>query len=252
MPAGTYTDGLKAAITAVLLSPHFLFMEETSVGVAANAPAKPLNAFELATRLSYFLWSTMPDDALSASADSGKLLTDSELNAQIQRMLASPKAAALISRFATEWLTLHRLDNPNVSKDIYTAYDDQLAPAAQQETTAFFSQLVSDNMPLTTLINADFTFANARLGKLYGLSVTGDSFTKVSLAGTPRAGLLTQASFLMGNAHPDRSAPGAARRLDPQPDHVRRHAAATCWRVDSGFSGGQPKHLRPRVPRGSS
>ncbi len=108
---GTYNDGLQAAITAILLSPHFIYKEETSVGVASNAAAKPLNAYELATRLSYFLWSSIPDDALSASADSGKLVSDpNELAAQVDRMLADPKAVTLTSTFARQWLTLYRLD----------------------------------------------------------------------------------------------------------------------------------------------
>lgn len=207
---GTYNDGLKAAITAVLLSPHFLYKEETSVGVAANAEPKTLNAFELATRLSYFLWSTMPDDALAASADSGKLASDpAELAAQIDRMLSDPKAETLSSNFAKQWLSLGRLDavNVNVNAKVYPSYDDDLRAAAQQETATFFKQLIADNLPLPTLIDADFTYANARLAKHYGLTATGTSLTRVSLAGTPRSGLLTQTSFLMGNAHPDVTAP---------------------------------------------
>ena len=126
---GTYNDGLQAAITAILLSPHFIYKEETSVGVASNAAAKPLNAYELATRLSYFLWSSMPDDALSASADSGKLVSDpNELAAQVDRMLADPKAVTLTSTFARQWLTLYRLDADYGLHFVKTfAYDDDLA-----------------------------------------------------------------------------------------------------------------------------
>jgi hypothetical protein len=207
---GTYDDGLKAALTAVLLSPHFLYKAETSVGVAANAEPKPLNAFELATRLSYFLWSTMPDAALAASADTGKLVSDpAELAAQIKRMLDDPKSDTLSSNFARQWLSLGRLDadNVNVNTTVYPSYDDDLRAAAQQETATFFKQLIADNLPLSTLIDADFTYANARLAKHYGLTATGTSLTRVSLAGTPRSGLLTQTSFLMGNAHPDVTAP---------------------------------------------
>jgi hypothetical protein len=205
---GTYEEGLKAALIAVILSPHFLYKEETSVGLGTATQAKPLNSFELATRLSYFLWSTMPDDALSASADAGKLATDmSELSTQIERMLSHSKAAALTTNFATQWLTVYRLDTVAPDTDVYPSYDDALRVAAQKETTTFFSHLISDNLPLATLVNADFTYANARLGKHYGLSVTGDALVRVSLTGTPRAGLLTQTSFLMGNAHPHRSSP---------------------------------------------
>jgi len=208
---GTYNDGLQAAITAILLSPHFLYKEETSMGLAANAAAKPLNAYELATRLSYFLWSSMPDDALSASADSGKLVSDAELSAQVDRMLADAKAVTLTSNFARQWLTLYRLD-PGISFDakLFPAFNDDLRASAQQETATFFSHLISDNLPIPTLINADFTYANARLAKHYGLTSgapTGTALARVSLAGTPRAGVLTQASYLMGNAHPDVTSP---------------------------------------------
>ena len=209
---GTYNDGLQAAITAILLSPHFIYREETSVGVAANAAATPLNAYELATRLSYFLWSSIPDDALSASADSGKLVSDpKELAAQIDRMLADPKAVTLSSSFAKQWLALYRLD-PGITfvKSLFPSFDDNLRASAQQETATFFSHLISENLPLNTLINANFTYANARLAQHYGLTngaPTGTALVKVSLDGTPRAGLLTQASYLMGNAHPDVTAP---------------------------------------------
>jgi hypothetical protein len=207
---GTYNDGLKAAITAVLLSPHFLYKEETSVGVAADAPPKLLNAFELATRLSYFLWSTMPDEALAASADAGKLVSNpAELAAEVDRMLADPKAETLSSNFARQWLSLSRLDpaNVNINTTVYPGYNPALPASAQQETTTFFAHLISNNLPLSSLIDADFTYADALLAKHYGVMATGTSLTRVSLAGTPRAGLLTQTSFLMGNAHPDVSSP---------------------------------------------
>jgi hypothetical protein len=190
------------------MSPHFIYREETSVGVGTGGDAKPLNGFELATRLSYFLWSTMPDDVLSASADSGKLTSDpAELAAQVDRMLADPKSSALTTSFATRWLTLYRLDDVAPDAKAYPGFDDALRVAAQQETATFFSKLIADNLPLATLIDADFTYANARLARHYGIAAAGDALTRVSLAGTPRAGLLTQASFLMGNAHPDRSSP---------------------------------------------
>ena len=206
---GTYNDGLKAAITAVLLSPHFLYKEETSVGVAADAPPKLLNSFELATRLSYFLWSSMPDDALAASAEAGKLVSAAELAAQVDRMLTDPKAETLSSNFARQWLSLSRMDaaNVNINTTVYPSYDSALPASAQQETTTFFAHLISDNLPLSSLIDADFTYADGLLAKHYGVKATGTSLTRVSLAGTPRAGLLTQISFLMGNAHPDVSSP---------------------------------------------
>lgn len=206
----TYNDGLKAAINAVLLLPQFIYRAETSVGLASapGASAKPLNSFELATRLSYFLWSTMPDDELAASADSNKLVSDpAELPAQVERMLKHEKGSALVTNFGARWLSLPRVETIHFEPSLYPAFDDSLRVAAQEETSTFFARLVGDNLPLATLINADFTYANARLGRHYGLTVSGDRMVRVSLAGTQRAGLLTQASVLMVNSHPDRTSP---------------------------------------------
>jgi hypothetical protein len=201
----TYDDGLKAALSAVLLSPHFIYREETSV-VPGGAEPKALNAFELATRLSYFLWSTMPDDLLAASADSGKLSSDpAELGAQIDRMLKDDKSSTLTTHFVDSWLSIHRLDSVAPDSGVYPAFDEELRTSAATETTTFFSRLVSDNLPLSNLIDADFTYANARLGKQYGINVTGTEFSKVSLAGTPRAGILGQTAFLMGTSQPNRT-----------------------------------------------
>ena len=204
---GSYDDGVKTALSAVLLSPHFIFREETSVAPGGAEP-KALNAFELATRLSYFLWSTMPDEVLAASADSGKLTSDpAELGAQVERMLKDEKASTLTTHFAYTWLSLNRLKTVSFDPTVYPSFDEDLRTSAATETATFFSHLISDNLPLSNLIDADFTYANVRLGKHYGITVTGTGFSRVSLAGTPRAGILGQTSFLMGNAHPDRSAP---------------------------------------------
>lgn len=203
----TYDDGLKAALSAVLLSPHFIYREETSVAPGGAEP-KALNAFELATRLSYFLWSTMPDDLLAASADNGKLTSDpAELGAQIDRMLKDEKSSTLSTHFVNSWLTIHRLDSAAPDSGVYPAFDEELRASAGTETVTFFSRLISDNLPLSNLIDADFTYANARLGKQYGITVTGTAFNKVSLAGTPRAGILGQTNFLMGTSKPNRSSP---------------------------------------------
>jgi hypothetical protein len=203
----TYEDGLKTALSAVLLSPHFIYREETSVAPGGDEP-QALNAYELATRLSYFLWSTMPDDELAVSADSGKLTDDSaELGAQVERMLEDEKASTLTTRFANRWLTLDRLKTAAPEPTMYPSFDEELRVSAGTETATFFSHLISDNLPLSNLIDADFTYANDRLGKHYGISVAGAGFSKVSLAGTPRAGILGQTSFLMGTSMPNRSSP---------------------------------------------
>jgi Protein of unknown function (DUF1592)/Protein of unknown function (DUF1588)/Protein of unknown function (DUF1587)/Protein of unknown function (DUF1595)/Protein of unknown function (DUF1585) len=204
----TYQDSLKAGLQAVLLSPHFLFHVENDPAPTV-IDAHPVSDTELATRLSYFLWSSMPDDALFTAASTKLLKQDpAELGRQVARMLDDPKASALTDHFAAQWLTLQRLDTlaPNVTT--FPNYDDALRTAAQQETGLFFQALVKDNLPLETLILADFTVANARLATHYGLPApAGVGFSRVSLAGTPRAGVLTQASFLMSTSHPDRTSP---------------------------------------------
>ena len=204
----TYQDAIKAGLEAVLLSPHFVFHVENDLAPTV-IDAHRVSDSELATRLSYFLWSSMPDDALFASANANLLTKDSaELDRQVLRMLDDPKASALTDHFAAEWLTLQRLDSLAPSVTTFPAYDDTLRTSAQQETGLFFQALVKDNLPLETLLLADFTIANARLATHYGLTApTAAGFSKVSLAGTPRMGVLTQASFLMSTSHPDRTSP---------------------------------------------
>jgi hypothetical protein len=202
-----YEEGLKAALRAVLLSPHFLFLVEKPMAAAPGALA-PLRDHELAARLSYFLWSSMPDAALSALADAGTLAKDSaKLLAEVERMLADGKAAALAENFAGQWLTLRRAAVVEPDPLTFSGYDVALRDSAVRETELFFSELVSGNAPIATLLSADFTFANQRLGQHYGTPVAGAEFQRVSLTGTPRVGVLGQVSFLIGNSHPAFTSP---------------------------------------------
>jgi hypothetical protein len=203
----SYEEGLKAALRAVLLSPHFLFLVEKPTPAAAGA-LTPLRDHELAARLSYFLWSTMPDAALSAVADAGALAKDSaKLLSEVERMLGDGKAAALAENFAGQWLTLRRAAVVEPDPLTFPGYDVALRDSAVRETQLFVSELVNSNAPVGTLLNADFTFANQRLGQHYGTPVTGGDFQRVSLTGTPRVGVLGQVSFLIGNSHPAFTSP---------------------------------------------
>lgn len=204
----TYEASLKAGLEAVLLSPYFLFRVEIDAD-PTSPEAHPVTDFELATRLSYFLWSSMPDDALFAAAAANKLRQDpTELGRQVSRMLDDPKASSLVSHFASQWLRLSQLDTAAPSTTAFPSYDDALRSSAQQETGLFFQELVKENLPLETFLLGDFTFANARLATQYGIAAPASSgFAKVSLTGTPRIGALTQTSFLMANAHADRTSP---------------------------------------------
>ncbi len=204
----SYEESLQAALEVVLLSPHFIFLVENDPA-PTSAEAHPVSDSELAARLSYFLWSTMPDDELFASADGQRLTKDpAELTRQVERMLDSPKAAALADDFATQWLRFDDADAPSPNTDVFPLFDPALAVSAGQETRLFFQALVQEKQPLQALLTADFTVGDARLAKHYGLPVPAASgFSKLSLAGTPRVGALTQASILMANAHADRTSP---------------------------------------------
>ena len=200
-------DGLKAALEAVLLSPHFLFFVEPDTMPGSAAPV-PLTDYELATRLSYLLWSTMPDDALFAAAAAGQVAGNpTGVVTQVTRMLSDPKAGAFAENFAGQWLQVHFLDGVTPSAALFPSYDDALRTSAISETVLFFQDLVVEDLPLQALLTANFSVLNARLGKQYGVVVGGQGFVKTSLAGTQRIGLLTQDSVLMGHSHPDRTSP---------------------------------------------
>jgi hypothetical protein len=203
--------GLSGALEAVLLSPNFLFRLELSTNVASTTPTK-LNDYELATRLSYFLGSTMPDAQLTQAAAAGQLAGGgSAYNAQIDRMLADPlRAQAFVDNFAGRWLSL--IDTAMVAPDdtlFAGQYDDALRLSTPQETSLFFASLVADKQPLPTLLTANFTFVNDSLAKHYGIPSPGATgFARVDLpADSHRMGLLTQETFLTVTSLPARTSP---------------------------------------------
>jgi hypothetical protein len=203
----TYEESLKAALRSILISPNFLYMIEKKPAVAAGVLA-PVSDHELATRLSYFLWSSMPDAALFAAADAGSLTQDpAKLDAEVQRMLDDPKADALVKDFGGQWLPLRRLDLVEPDKQTFPQYDQTLRDDAVSETEHFLQTLISENAPVATLLTAPFTFVNKRLGDFYGVSAAGSDFQRVDLSGTPRTGILGQASFLMATSHPAVTSP---------------------------------------------
>jgi hypothetical protein len=203
--------GVSAALEAVLLSPHFLFRVESSQDITSSAPTK-LNDYELATRLSYFIGSTMPDAALTMAAASSQLASGGAgYTAQVDRLLADPvRLQAFVDTFTYRLLGI--VDAPMVAPDemaFPTGYDDNLRLSAPQETTAFFASLVRDNQPVPTLLTANFSFVNDRLAKHYGIpSPGGTAFTKVTLPPeSHRMGLLTQETFLTTTSMPARTSP---------------------------------------------
>jgi Protein of unknown function (DUF1588)/Protein of unknown function (DUF1592)/Protein of unknown function (DUF1595)/Protein of unknown function (DUF1587)/Protein of unknown function (DUF1585) len=204
--------GLSGALEAVLLSPNFLFRVERSAVIGSTTPAK-INDYELATRLSYFIGSTMPDAQLTAAADAAQLTAGgASYDAQIDRLLAdSGRSAAFVQNFGARWLSL--LDTALVAPDDQTfpagQYDDAVRLSAPQETSLFFADLISEKLPLSSLVTANFSFINDSLAKQYGLTSPGGAgFSKVTFpADAHRMGLLTQETFLTVTSLAARTSP---------------------------------------------
>lgn len=204
---GTLVDGLKLALKGVLLSPNFLFRVELDPSPTSKEPHR-LSGFELATRLSYYLWSTMPDDALYADAKSGALSTDAGLESQVSRMLQDPKAGALVSNFAGQWLNLRRIDSVKPDDVVYPAFDAELAAAMKTESNLFFAELLAMGRPISELLTSEFSFVNKKLAAFYGLPApAGDGFERVSITAAQRVGYLTQGTFLTLTSNPTRTSP---------------------------------------------
>ena len=202
----TYDYGLYVALQAALVSPDFLFRKEADP--EGDATERKLNEYEVASRLSYFLWSSMPDDELFQLAENKRLFDPAILQAQIERMLHDDKARALSRNFAAQWLNLRNLADVRPNPELFPDFDEALRSAMSQETEMLFSTIVKENRSIDDFLNADFTFLNERLAKHYGIAgVSGEEFVRVSLEGTKRSGLLTQASILTLTSNPGRTSP---------------------------------------------
>lgn len=204
-----FEESIAAAIRDVLLAPDFLFRLEFDPPNARSGVAHPVSPFELASRLSFFLWSTIPDDALLDLAGSGKLSDPKVLDTTVRRMLSDSRAVALVDNFAGQWLGLRGLGEIEPDRQTYPEFDTALAAAFQTETQMFVRSLIRENRSIFDLLNADYTFLNDRLAAHYGVpGVTGPGFRRVSLRGnTQRGGLLTQGSVLLLTSHAARTSP---------------------------------------------
>jgi mono/diheme cytochrome c family protein len=204
----SFEFAMQTSLTAVLVSPHFLFRVEQDKSPSDPEHKHPLDDYELAVRLSYFLWSSMPDDELFQRAEQGDLHTDAVLEAQVQRMLKDPKASALVTGFGDQWLNLRILDEVHPDPQVFPEFSAELKEDMKRETRAFFEHVVREDRSILDFLEGPYTFVNGRLAKHYGIGgVEGDAFQKVSLEGTPRAGLLTQASILTLTSAPKRTSP---------------------------------------------
>jgi len=202
----SFEAAVKQTLTAVLVSPHFLFRGELQPDPNNPAQVQDIDEYALASRLSYFLWSSMPDEELFALAARKQLRK--QLAAQLDRMLKSPKAEALTANFAGQWLQLRQLEVLEPDRKKFPAFDEQLRADMRRETERLFGHIVHEDRPVSDFLLADYTFLNERLARHYGLpGVSGDEFVRVSLAGTPRQGVLTHGSILTLTSNPTRTSP---------------------------------------------
>jgi hypothetical protein len=202
----TFEHSLKPALEAVLVSPHFLFRGELQSQPDNPAFICPVDEYALASRLSYFLWSSMPDEELFAQAARRTLRRN--LETQVKRMLTDPKAGALVQNFAGQWLQLRNLKLADPDRKQFPDFDEALRAAMQKETELFFECILREDRSVLEFIAADYTFLNEKLARLYGIdSVTGAQFRRVTLHGDQRGGLLGQASILTVTSNPTRTSP---------------------------------------------
>jgi mono/diheme cytochrome c family protein len=204
----TFDAGIESALQFVLASPEFLFrIEADPAGVAEGAKYR-LDDLALASRLSFFLWSSIPDEQLLSLASQKKLHEPAVLQQQIQRMLADPKADALIANFAEQWLFLRNLKSSAPNLDAFPDFDDNLREAMKQETELFFGSIMREDRSVMDLLTADYTFLNERLARHYGISgVYGSQFRRVHIDDENRRGLLGQASMLTVTSYAARTSP---------------------------------------------
>ncbi len=200
---------IQLALRAVLVSPQFLFLGiKTDQNSGSTSDRAPDNDFELASRLSYFLWSSMPDDELYRLAARGALRREGNLRAQVNRMLRDRRSRALAENFASQWLQTRKLKDFTPDPILFPDFDEALRMAMLEETVLFFESIRDEDRSILDLLDADYTFVNERLARHYGIpGVKGGGFRRVSVAGTQRGGILTQASVLAATSNPTRTSP---------------------------------------------
>jgi hypothetical protein len=205
----SFERGIQVAIQAMLVSPHFLFRVE--LDPANPKDTRRLSGFEIASRLSYFLWSSTPDESLLWWAEKGRLSDPKYLVHQVKRMLKDPKASALSTNFAMQWLELRRLNDITPDPETFPNYSPELRADMQKETTLFCQEIIRSDRPITDFLDAKFSYLNGRLAKHYKVpGASGDKFQRVIFTGEAakqRGGLLTQASILTVTSNPARTSP---------------------------------------------
>jgi hypothetical protein len=206
--AGSFDAGIEMALRRILADPEFIFrFEPPPAGVAAGTPYR-ISDTELASRLSFFLWSSIPDDELLKLAIDGQLHQPAVLEKQTRRMLADPKARALVTNFANQWLFLRELKNANPDITVFPDFDDNLRQAFQRETEMLFESVLRENRSVLDLLDSDYTFVNERLAKHYGIAnAYGPDFRRVPVPVDARRGLLGHGSLQLVTSNPNRTSP---------------------------------------------
>ena len=203
---GTFENGVEMALRAMLVSPDFLFRIERDPAGLAPGSVYRVNDFELASRLSFFLWSSIPDDELLNLAEQGKLKDPAVLSRQVSRMLDDNRSKSLVSNFAGQWLYLRNLAQVKPDPDEFPEFDSSLRQSLQRETELFFTEILRSNRPVTELLDSNFTFVNQRLAEHYGISnVYGSQFRRMAVTDPNRGGLLGQGSILTVTSYPNRT-----------------------------------------------
>ncbi|HYR89217.1 MAG TPA: DUF1592 domain-containing protein [Terriglobia bacterium] len=205
---GSFEDGIRLAVQRIIVSPDFLFRVETDPRKAIPGSAYRVSDVELASRLSFFLWSSIPDDVLLRLAERGKLTDPGVLEQQIRRMLADSRANTLVSNFVGQWLYLRNIETVLPDPAAFPDFDENLRVALGRETELFFQSMLREDRSLLELLRADYTFLNERLARHYGIpGIHGSEFRRVRLTNDERKGLLGQGSILTVTSYPNRTSP---------------------------------------------
>ena len=204
----SFDHGIELALRAILVSPKFVFRTEQDPAGVAAGQAYRITDSELASRLSFFLWSSFPDNELLDVAGSGRLRQPAVLERQVRRMLADPRSRALVGNFAAQWLQFRNLRSTTPDKNLFPDFDDNLRQSFERELELFVGSIVDENRSVLDLLTADHTFVNERLARHYGIAnVYGSRFRRVTVPEDARKGLLGKGGILLVTSHADRTSP---------------------------------------------
>jgi hypothetical protein len=206
--SGTFQDGIQFGLRRILASPSFVFRPEAEPASLATGTPYRITDLELATRLSFFFWSSLPDEPLMRVARAGQLKNPAVLAAQVRRMLGDARSSALVSNFAGQWLHLRNLTGKVPNSELFPDFDDNLRQAFHREAELFFESIIRDDRSVLDLMNADYTFVNERLARHYGIpDVFGSDFRRVPLRDEARRGILGKGAVLLVTSHPTTTSP---------------------------------------------